>query len=60
MPSAPVPLPKFATRAARAAQEANRKRSIPNWYSLEDRLVSDTGEVVLLHSPHSPEAAGRA
>lgn len=34
---------RIGNRAARAAQEANRKRGIPNWYSLGDRLVSDTG-----------------
>ena len=35
--------------AARAAQEANRERGIPNWYSLGDRLVSDAGEIVYLN-----------
>ena len=40
---------RIGNRAARAAQEANRERGIPNWYSLGDRLVSDAGEIVYLN-----------
>lgn len=32
---------RIGNRAARAAQEANRRRGITNWYSLNGRLVSD-------------------
>ena len=32
---------RIGNRAARAVQEANRKRGIPNWYSLGGRLVND-------------------
>jgi hypothetical protein len=35
---------RIGNRAARAAQEANRRRGIANWYSLNGRLVSDAGE----------------
>jgi hypothetical protein len=32
---------RLGNRAARAVQESNRRQGIPNWYSLNGRLVSD-------------------
>lgn len=43
---------RIGNRAARAAQEANRRRGITNWYSLNGRLVSD--------SEDEPSAAARS
>lgn len=34
---------RIGNRAARAVQEANRRRGIPNWYSLGGVIVSDAG-----------------
>lgn len=34
---------RIGNRAARAAQEANRRRGIPNWYSVGGIIVSDRG-----------------
>lgn len=36
---------RIGNRAARAAQEANRRRGIPNWYSLSGIIVSDAGGI---------------
>jgi hypothetical protein len=32
---------RIGNRAARAVQDSNRRQGIPNWYSLNGRLVSD-------------------
>ena len=36
-----TPLIRIGNQAVRAAQERNRCLGIPNWYSLNGRLVSD-------------------
>lgn len=36
---------RVGNRAVREAQAQNRALGIPNWYLLNGRLVSDTGEV---------------
>ncbi len=36
-----APLIRIGNQAVRAAQERNRGLGIPNWYSLNGRLVSD-------------------
>lgn len=36
-----APLIRIGNQAVRAAQERNRCLGIPNWYSLNGRLVSD-------------------
>lgn len=36
-----APLIRIGNQAVRAAQERNRRLGIPNWYSLNGRLVSD-------------------
>lgn len=37
---------RIGNRAVRAAQARSRAQGVPNWYSLNGRLVSDQGEVI--------------
>jgi hypothetical protein len=37
---------RIGNRAVRAAQARSRRQGVPNWYSLNGRLVSDQGEVI--------------
>jgi hypothetical protein len=53
-------LARLGNRAARQAQDANRRKGIANWYSLNGRIVSDGGAVPATEPAATPTARSTA